>query len=359
MTRLKPKNLVIRAGKTAHLQLLETGFDPDLFSTLVGASGGPKWLVLSQLDRVLVERFVRPRSRPLDVIGSSIGSFRHACLAQSDPHEAIERFEQAYIGQVYERRPTAREVSVESERILDVLLGEKGVGEVVHHPAIRSHIIAARLNARLARRRMGLPFALGIAALGNLGTRRSLGWLFDRAHFVSGNSEPEIHFADHKTHIITLNERNLAPAILASGSIPFVMEGVDSIDGAPDGRYLDGGLIDYHFDFEFKTRPGLILYPHFFSHIIPGWLDKNLPWRRVSGEVLDRVVLIAPSDEFVRRLPGGRVPDRSDFETQSTDERLRNWWAIVDACRALADEFDELIESGDFASAIEPFELSG
>ncbi|MDG2308473.1 MAG: hypothetical protein P8R42_28170 [Candidatus Binatia bacterium] len=34
------------------------GFDPNTYSTLLGASGGPKWLVLSLIGRVPAEQFV-------------------------------------------------------------------------------------------------------------------------------------------------------------------------------------------------------------------------------------------------------------------------------------------------------------
>jgi len=343
-------DLTLRAGPTALRQLRERGFDPDLFTTMIGASGGAKWLVLSQLDRVLIESVIEPRSAPLDLIGSSIGSFRHACLVQSDPRGAIERFEQAYITQVYESRPTRVEVSGESLRILDIVLGEKGRREIVHHPDFRSHVIAARLGGSL-----GLRPSLAAAALGNLVTRSALGWVFERALFSSAAPGPSLRFENFDTVVTPLSESNVDRAILASGTIPFVMEAVRDIEGAPDGLYFDGGLLDYHFDFAFAGRPGLVLYPHFFEHITPGWLDKNLRWRRIRGAALDRVVLISPSAAFQSRLPGGGVPDRGDFERWGTEERQRNWWQTVDACRALADSLHELIATGRIVDAIEPF----
>ena len=69
-----PRSLVIRAGVRAAARLREEGFHAHLFDTLVGASGGPKWLVLRHLDDVLIERVVLGRERPLDSLGSSIGS---------------------------------------------------------------------------------------------------------------------------------------------------------------------------------------------------------------------------------------------------------------------------------------------
>lgn len=322
-----------------------------MFSTVVGASGGPKWLVLSQLDRVLVEDLIEPGRTPLDFVGSSIGSFRHACLAQSDPRAAIERFEASYIAQAYDARPTGAQVSAESVRILDILMGDKGRSEVVANPRLRNHVIAARVRGPL-----GLHLPLGLAAAGNLVSRGTLGWFFERALFSTPRAGAPLEFARFSTARIELSERNLDRAVLASGTIPFVMDGIRDIEGASPGLYLDGGLLDYHFDFEFRGPAGLVLFPHFFEHITPGWLDKNLQWRRVRGEALDRVLMISPSDEFVKGLPGGRVPDRSDFERMSTEERQAQWWEIVRACGALADQLHDWITTGRIVEVIEPFD---
>ena len=108
------RSFVIRAGARAAARLRDEGFHAELFDTLVGASGGPKWLVLRHLDDVLIDRVVLPRTTPLDTLGSSIGSFRHACFAQRDPHAALARFADGYIGQAYHGAPTPEVISDES-----------------------------------------------------------------------------------------------------------------------------------------------------------------------------------------------------------------------------------------------------
>ncbi|MDH3847031.1 MAG: patatin-like phospholipase family protein, partial [Gammaproteobacteria bacterium] len=72
---------------------------------MAGASGGAKWLVLSKLDRVVVDTLVPGLRGPVHLIGSSIGAWRFACYAQRRPLEAIERFEEAYLGQSYSEDP--------------------------------------------------------------------------------------------------------------------------------------------------------------------------------------------------------------------------------------------------------------
>ena len=67
----------------------------------------------------------------------------------------------------------------------------------------------------------------------------------------------------------------------------------------------------------------MVLYPHFGPHVVPGWLDK--PWKRrhAATEALSRVLLLAPRDEWVASLPGGKLPDRRDFKTWGDDEAGR------------------------------------
>ena len=55
-----------------------------------------------------------------------------------------------------------------------------------------------------------------------------------------------------------LSTTNLRQAVLASGSIPLVLNPVEDIAGAGVGRYYDGGVTDYHFDLPF-TDNGLVL----------------------------------------------------------------------------------------------------
>ena len=352
-----PRVLTIRAGRQALATLERDGFRPDDFSSMLGASGGPKWLVLSGIDRVLARRFVSTRTTPLHAFGTSIGAFRHACLAQKDPLAAIDRFEEAYVGQAYETKPTQAEVTDESRRILDVMLAENGTAEMLAHPWMRLHVGTVRSRGIVAsENRTALLLGLGVAATINAISRASLGLMFERVLFHS-TAAPAFAFSDLATRHAKLDADNLRAAILASGSIPMVMAAIVDVPGAPRGRYRDGGITDYHFAMDFDAPPGLVLYPHFFDRIVPGWFDKALPWRKPRGPLLDRTLFLAPSKEFVATLPGGKVPDREDFVRHPTPERQRRWHNAMDACRRLADEFEEMIDGNRFAAVAQPFDF--
>jgi hypothetical protein len=70
---------------------------------------------------------------------------------------------------------------------------------------------------------------------------------------------------------------------------------------------------------------------------------------------MNDVVMIAPSNAFVATLPGGKVPDRDDFMDFSAEERVERWHSVVEACRVLGQELEELIETDGLADRVEPF----
>jgi hypothetical protein len=185
--------------------------------------------------------------------------------------------------------------------------------------------------------------------------RRALATHFRRLIFHSAGSEtPFAHLSDLPTVHAELTVANLRDALLASGSIPLLMEGV-RIPGAGRGVYWDGGVVDYHLDIDFGTGAGIVLYPHFYDHIVPGWFDKSLPWRRAGAGNFRRALLVAPSPAFVRSLPAGRIPDRRDFYRLPPETRMRQWQEVLDASEQLGTELRELITSGDIASRVRPW----
>jgi hypothetical protein len=347
--------LRFRAGAAAYREIRAHGFDPSTVQTLVGASGGAKWLVLSQLDRVLIRRLVADRRTPLHLIGSSIGAWRFACYARRDPLAAIARLENAYLEQRYGARPSSAEVSAQSRAILAAMLGESGVAEILSHPSLHLHVVATRCRGPTAStRRRVLMAGLGIAAGANALDRRLLGVFFVRTLFHDARLRPPFEDAHGLTtkHVV-LTADNLEDCILASGAIPLVLDGVRDIAGAPSGVYRDGGIVDYHFDAVLADEGRIALYPHFYGHVAPGWFDKHWPSRRARPGSLERVLLIHPSEEFVATLPWRRLPDRRDFGRLADEERLRGWRNVIEKSRRLADELDAAWDEA-LAGRLEP-----
>lgn len=347
--------LRVLVGPAALTHVLDRGLHASDIEIVVGASGGPKWLALAALDRVLFGRFLAGhRTRPLHLIGSSIGSWRMACLAQNDPVAALDRFEAAYLKQRYSKQPPPDEIARVSRGLLAELLGDLGAREIIANPDRHLHVITARCRGLVGSERRALEsIGLTLAAMGNFLSRRTLALHAERVIFSSPPATSLVAgLKDLPTRVESLTQENLADVVMASGSIPLVFPGV-RIPGAPAGIYRDGGLIDYHPDLPLKPR-GLVLFPHFYSHITPGWFDKTLPWRRSGGRHLAHTVLLAPSADWVAKLPGGKIPDRKDFYAMDDGERVRAWGQVLAAGRQLGEEFGELITAGSWSRRVEP-----
>jgi hypothetical protein len=96
-----------------------------------------------------------------------------------------------------------------------------------------------------------------------------------------------------------LTRENMRAVALASGTVPLYTEPVRKLAGAPAGAYLDGSLTDYHVNQRVIGTGGIALCFLRQSQIVPGWLDKFVPWRHARAADLDDVLLVHPDREFI------------------------------------------------------------
>ncbi len=339
----------IHAGKTAAKIINEQGFKPELFTSFLGASGGPKWFTLFGLDKYIFGEFFKDRTQQLNLIGSSAGAFRSACFAQNNPVAAIERLAKSYSQTRYSsNKPTPAEITLKARALLDDVFGEHGVTEILNNPIFKVHFIVAKSNGFIASENKLIQLlGLSKSYMLNRVNRKLLGSQYERFIFGAPNSNLSITDSyNFKTQNIPLSQTNLKDALLASGSIPLVMQGIKNIAGSPPGIYRDGGIIDYHFDLKINN-PGLILYPHFNSEPKAGWFDKNLK-RKVAPQNYDNVVMITPSKEFIAGLPYGKIPDRNDFTDLDADTRIKYWNTVFSETEKLAEAFDKKLNNQNY-----------
>lgn len=339
--------LEIYAGDTALKTIKEQGFTQEIFSSFLGASGGPKWFALYGLDKYVFGEFFKNRQQPLNLIGSSAGAFRAACFAQKDPVAAIERMAKDYSETVYSATAKPEEISRKAVKLLDELFGETGTDEIINNTIFRAHFIVAKCNGLVASENkllqgLGLLFSL----LRNTISRSLLKGQYERFIFQQQRSELALHDPDNiATTRLAFSPQNIKKALLASGSIPMVMQGIKNIPDCPHGMYRDGGIVDYHFDFEIQNA-GLTLYPHFSSAPKAGWFDKKLS-RKVRAKNYDKTVLICPSQKFIDALPYGKIPDRTDFTELPPEQRIKYWLEVFVESEKLADAFKAFVSEPD------------
>ena len=344
------KALRIHAGPRARARLRERGLVAADVRVMPAAAGGPKGLVLNPLDRFLFGHWLAGGTQAIHLLGASIGAWRMATACLPDADAALARLAEDYIGQRYEhapgKAPKARHVSEVFGRTIADVLGPQ-TAAVLGHPRFRLHVFTSRglhLLGREGRWRTPLGY-LGAFAT-NAVSRRALGGWLERVVFSDPREPLPLPLSDYRSRQVELTAANLGAAILASCSIPFWLDAVHHIPGAPPGAYWDGGITDYHLHLDYAAMSeGLVLYPHFQPQIVPGWLDKAWKQRHRASPRLDNVVVLSPSPEWVKTLPGGKLPDRGDFKAwgEDVDGRMRAWRVALAESRRLADEFAEVV----------------
>jgi hypothetical protein len=360
----KPSNLILRAGPKAMASIRANGFTPDQVAVIPGAAGGPKALGIIGLDNALFGEWLPRAPRRRDLIGVSIGSWRFAAVCRGDVLAALKDFGDIYCGQQYPSRPSVRMVSESAHNNTRQLL-EGREAAVVAHPHYRLHVIATRGKGLMAgQSTIRTPAGFSVAALVNAFGRQHLRHVAERMWMHDARGMPDFlrtHDGSHdfdsfRTRTTPLTADNLHPSLWASAAIPTVMEGVENIPGAPPGTYWDGGIIDYHLHLPYHRADGITLYPHFTDRIIPGWLDKPLPWRRARGQWLENLVLVSPSRTYLDSLPNQKLPDRGDFKNFEHDYPARHayWRQTMAESERLGDEFLRLVESGEIGARLEP-----
>jgi len=350
----------IRLGARARIQIAKEGIQAKEIAIIPAAAGGPKGLILHGIDKWLFGEWLPNAPRRRKLIGASIGSWRMAASAFDDPVAAHKRLAHCYINQTYPARVDAAYVSQACAAILNEILDGREQ-ELLTNPNYVLSILTARGIGALAEtngQRWRELTGFVVAAVGNTVARRRLASSFERVVFHDVRDDLywlQAEFDRFTSRYVGLSKNNLRDALLASGSIPIVLEAVRGIHGAPEGSYWDGGLVDYHLALPFQREPGLVLYPHFADHIVPGWLDKAMPWRRAGGTLFDNLILVSPSPAFLSRLPNGKLPDRSDFKRYGQDHaaRIRDWTFCVGESERLAEALQRWTEKPDLSFAAE------
>ncbi len=355
--------LQIHAGPTALKQLLERRIAPQDVRIIPGAAGGPKGLILGPLDRFLFGQWLADSSHTIHLVGASIGAWRMATACLHDPVAGFRELSDSYVRQQYEhlpgKAPKASHVSAVFGAELDRQLGPS-LPQILGHPRYRLHIFTSRGRHLLGRQgRLRTPLGYLGAYATNAISRKAMGGWLERVVFSDPRDALPLQLRDFRTHHVALDKLNFRPSLLASCSIPFWLDAVHDIPGAPLGAYWDGGITDYHLHLDYASlrrdadaedvaagNQGLVLYPHFQPNVVPGWLDKALRHRHRASPRLDNVVLLSPHPEWIAQLPNGKLPDRNDLQRYGDDsaERQRVWQIAVAESERLAEAFADWVD---------------
>src|SRR5690606_34149865 len=235
---IKSTALSLRTGKRALARIREQGLQPADVGILPGAAGGPKGLGIQGLDLALFGEWLPRAPRERTLIGASIGSWRFASACLPDACAGIRRLGELYTSQRFAKRVTMAEVSRSCVRLLDELLQGQD-SAVLNNPLYRLNVVVVRSHGLLQHDHRG-KLGLGLSSVigNNLLGRKRLARHFDRVILHDARQAPPLAaLNDFRSHFHTLVEGNLRHALLASGSIPMVMEAIRDIPGLEPGSY--------------------------------------------------------------------------------------------------------------------------
>jgi predicted acylesterase/phospholipase RssA len=354
--------VILRGGPLAIEHIRQHGLQPADIAAIPAAAGGPKGLILQELDQWLFGEWLPAAPRNRALIGASIGAWRMAAASMPNPTQAFARLGKLYCGQIYPTKPSSAHVSKVIGALLDNFIGDHAHA-IVNQPFNRLHILTSKGRGllRAPQRDFSTKAGFVAATLANIGARSQLAYHMERV--VISDTRDQLpwlatRFDAFPTAFSALRTDNLKAALLASGTLPLIMDPVRDIPGAPNGTYWDGGLIDYHLALPYSrltehSGTDLVLYPHFGDQIIPGWLDKAFAWRRAhkgkDRHWLDNLLLVAPSAEFIQSLPRRKLPDRKDFMFHGLNHaaRVREWQHAIGEGANLRDALVEFVKNPD------------
>jgi hypothetical protein len=353
------KFLRFKAGPGILPIIREEGLRPERVRVFAGPAGGPKWFVSVGFDKAIIKsQFLEKSSfKRVLLAGASAGAWRCLAMACKDPLSAYEKLRIAYSRNIFTSSDNPGTVSDKIRDNVRGFINEEDIDHILNHSkfdlaihVVRSKHLAASDNQKLE------GFALLMSAGLNVIKADLMALFYERAIFYSSSTKPDFVSKGYKGLLARINEENIENVALATGSLPYLIRGVEGISGAPDGVYRDGGLLNYQLNQDYTPEEGLTLFFHYQEKITPGWFDKKLPWRKPSTKMLDRVLQIYPDESFKEILPGRKIPDRNDFLTFVDDpsERIRRWDEVCKTSEILADDFMETVESGQICNRVEP-----
>lgn len=344
-------DILVRAGKHAFDMIKDGGFDLNRITHYIGPGAGPRWLIASGLDLTLLKNEVLGNTSPVTLVGSSAGALRFAAWIQPEYEKSYRNLMESYISMTFSKRDTPRSILRAVSSVINDYIEEDALPFALNNKRYRFVITTVRArNLTAFEKPCFQGLGMGAAFLFNAIHRSWIHLFFERVVFYNGAIPPPFCLKKgFKGKAIPLNSVNFKHALMASSSIPLVVAGVGDIYGAQNGIYRDGGLTDYHLNqrYAFKEEEVVLLFNH-QRRIVPGWMDKRLTYRKPLDENLENVLMIYPSNEFVQKLPGGKVPDRQDFKTFAGDPatRIENWRKAVRISKDLGDRFLEIVASG-------------
>lgn len=348
-----------KAGPAILDMIRGEGLSREKISVFAGPAGGPKWFVSVGFDRCLMETgFLKREGDRTLLCGASAGGWRCLAMACKDPINAYENLRIAYSRNIFTRQDTPRSIAESIQSNVNDFIGDEDIPYILNHPSfdLAIHTVLAR-GPGAASSKLSQGMGLLATAIANMISPKGMNLFYERVVFYAGKKKPRFLEDRFNGGSFPMTENNVRQVGIATGSLPYIIQGVKDIPDAPKGVYRDGGLIDYQLNQDYAPGAGnLTLFFHYQERIVPGWMDKRLKRRTPPKGALKRLLQVYPTDKFLDLLPDRRLPDRKDFIifVDNPHERIRRFDEVSKTSEILGAEFMEAVESGKIKSMVRP-----
>jgi hypothetical protein len=350
--RNKLQALAIHASPDVHEHIAKHGLAATDITTVAATATGLPGLILGSLDRFVFGQWLASSQQCVDLVASSFGSLRMAAACCPNPAGKLKFLEDAFIHNVLESGHDGWSAHAVAQQFLQGIQAvyQPDASAIIQHARYRLHTICSRgVGALHTNRPWRMALGFSAACLANGLSRQALGKFVERAVFSNMPASLPFHTHDIATQTMPLMPNNLCQVLLASCSIPFALPPVEHIDAALPGPYWDGGITDCDLALRYKNPSGFVLMLHLNNNLMPGWLDAPLRWRHNPLHAQQRTIILSPKADWIKTLPRGKLPDRSDFHFHGSDtaSRLAQWKQCLQESQQLAQDFQDWLDQPD------------
>jgi hypothetical protein len=300
--------------------LASNGTKPELdyFKAFSAPASGPRGFVTMGFDHHFVDMASSGNVKGHKwFLGGSTAALRFVALIASivSSSDKTSVLKEHFTEMTYNKGDTPQVLSPMMSSLYEKIAPPCIVDSVVSHPYFHLAVMVCSFPsycADWADWRLKLYFArLFIANLIYPGLCNKY---YSRICFYTGN-EPPPFINDKCIKFEPLTADNFYQVLRATTCIPFVSERVTDIDGVGSGLYYDGAICDYHLNVKVHTPEFLMLFlGDVPDHKVKGtFFDALLPWRQLPVDYFKFCCRLFPTQLFVQKIPGGQVPDVSDW----------------------------------------------
>lgn len=313
-------------------------FSPDKFTVFAAPASGPRGFTTMGFDTAFFQMAIDSKIHGNKwFLGGSTAALRFCCLISSIivNHNLSNSMREHFTDMTYKAGDTPQVLSPMMEQLINICAPEELIDKIVSHPDLHLAIMVAHFDpCYISYPDWRLKMVFLSLFLLNLVRPGQMSKFYKRTCFYTG-PEPPPFFDDKTVEFCPITARNLKSVLKATTCVPFVSERVSSIHGLDAaGLFYDGAICDYHMNVCITNPDYQMLFlgdvPD--KHIKQSFFDVIVPWKGAPDSYFENCSVIKPSDLFVDKILGKRLPNVSDWfdkdYIKDPEKRKASWRSV-------------------------------